>query len=70
MGEKKTDTPNTAWRISNCDDTPGAVRRWNFGQSLIYAGLKLHEEGILCNNFEQEALICPKRIFKSGIGEK
>ena len=28
---------NTAWFVSNCDHTSGAVKRWEFGKSLIKA---------------------------------
>ena len=31
---------NTAWYVSNCDHTSGALKRWKYGQALIDAGLK------------------------------
>ena len=36
---------NTAWFVSNCNHTASAVRRFDFGQSLIDAGLQLYAEG-------------------------
>lgn len=35
MEEKETSVVNTAWLVSDCDQTNGAARRWKFGQSLI-----------------------------------
>ena len=32
---------NAAWMVSNCNLTSGARRRFEYGQSLIDAGLKL-----------------------------
>ena len=40
---------NTVWYISNCNHSSHAVRRWEFGKTLIDAGLKVHGEGILIN---------------------
>ena len=36
---------NTAWFVSNCNQTAGAIRRYNFVKSLVLAGLKLYSEG-------------------------
>ena len=36
---------NTAWFVSNCNHTSGALKRWEYGQSLMQAGLKLYGEG-------------------------
>ena len=36
---------NTGWFVSNCEETSGAVRRYNYGKQLIEAGLKLYSEG-------------------------
>ncbi|CAG5111975.1 Oidioi.mRNA.OKI2018_I69.chr2.g6240.t1.cds [Oikopleura dioica] len=36
---------NTAWFVSNCGKTPGAVKRFEYGAQLIADGLKLYSEG-------------------------
>lgn len=41
---------NTAWFVSNCNATSGATRRWQYGKSLIDAGLKLYGEGSCFQN--------------------
>ena len=45
---------NTVWYISNCNHSSHAVRRWEFGKTLIDAGLKVHGEGILINIWDFE----------------
>ena len=41
---------NTAWFVSNCNQTIGAIRRMEFGRSLVDLGLKLHAEGKCFDN--------------------
>ena len=41
---------NTAWMVSNCDYTIGAVKRMEYGKSLLAAGLKLYTEGACFDN--------------------
>jgi len=36
---------NSLWYVSNCDHTEGAKKRFEYGQKLIKAGLRLHGEG-------------------------
>ena len=43
--DKKTKQHLAAWFVSNCDHTEGAVKRWEYGESLIDAGLRLYGEG-------------------------
>jgi hypothetical protein len=43
--DKKTKEHLAAWFVSNCDHTEGAVKRWEYGESLIDAGLRLYGEG-------------------------
>ena len=32
---------NTIWMVSNCNQTSGAAKRFEYGQALIAAGLKV-----------------------------
>lgn len=41
---------HTAWMVSNCDKTNGAVARWELGQQLIRSGLKLDGFGSCFDN--------------------
>ena len=43
--EMKTGINHTVWFVSNCNHTNGARARWNYGKSLIDAGLKLNGYG-------------------------
>ncbi|CBY08412.1 unnamed protein product [Oikopleura dioica] len=43
--DKKTKKHLAAWFVSNCDHTEGAVKRWEYGESLMNAGLRLYGEG-------------------------
>ena len=45
MSKKNTSKYHTVWLVSDCDHTPGALLRWEYGKKLIIAGLKLHGEG-------------------------
>ena len=45
MAEKDTSEHNTAWFVSDCNNTAGAQKRWKYGKSLMDADLKLYGEG-------------------------
>lgn len=43
-------TKHTAWLVSNCENTGGAKARWDYGQALVKAGLRLDGYGECFNN--------------------
>ena len=42
--------PYATWMVSNCNKTRGASLRWEYGQQLINAGLKLDGYGVCFDN--------------------
>ena len=50
LKKSRKNDKHTLWMVSNCNSTPGAIARWNYGQSLIQAGLKVKGEGACFKN--------------------
>ena len=50
LKKSRKNDKHTLWMVSNCNSTPGAIARWNYGQSLIEAGLKVEGEGACFKN--------------------
>jgi len=50
---KYGESENTAWFVSNCNNTSGATKRFEFAKKLISAGLKERIQIIFYNIFYQ-----------------